>query len=69
MIKAHYEHALNNTSIEVIKERVFGGTYFSDIYSGVNPIQDGPFQGLSRMGGGGSNGFPPPPPLPKICHK
>ena len=51
MIKAHYEHALNNTSIEVIKERVFGGTYFSDTYSGVNPIQDGPFQGLSRMGG------------------
>ena len=26
----------NKTSVEVIKERVFGGTYFRDIYSGVN---------------------------------
>ena len=26
----------SKTSVEVIKERVFGGTYFRDIYSGVN---------------------------------
>ena len=26
----------NKTPIEVIKEGVFGGTYFRDIYSGVN---------------------------------
>ena len=26
----------NKTSVEVIKKRVFGGTYFRDIYSGVN---------------------------------
>ena len=26
----------NKTSVEVIKERVFGGTYFRDISSGVN---------------------------------
>ena len=66
MIKAHYEHALNNTSIEVIKERVFGGTYFSDIYSGVNPIQDGPFQGLSRMGG--AQTAPPPHSLKSVTN-
>ena len=26
----------NNTSIEVIREGAFGGTYFRDIYSGIN---------------------------------
>ena len=26
----------NKTSVEVIKEGAFGGTYFRDIYSGVN---------------------------------
>ena len=26
----------NKTSVEVIKEGTFGGTYFRDIYSGVN---------------------------------
>ena len=26
----------NKTSIEVIKEGTFGGTYFRDIYSGIN---------------------------------
>ena len=26
----------NKTSIEVIRERAFGGTYFRDIYSDVN---------------------------------
>ena len=26
----------NKTPIEVIKERAFGGTYFRDIYSGIN---------------------------------
>ena len=26
----------NKTAIEVIKERAFGGTYFRDIYSGIN---------------------------------
>ena len=26
----------NKTPIEVIKEGVFGGTYFRDIYSGIN---------------------------------
>ena len=26
----------NKTPIEVTRERVFGGTYFQDIYSGVN---------------------------------
>ena len=28
-----------------------------------NPVQDGPFQGCSRMGGGGQKR-----PQPKICH-
>ena len=28
----------NKTPVEVIKEGAFGGTYFSDIYSGVNVI-------------------------------
>ena len=27
---------VNETPVEVIKERAFGGTYFRDIYSGVN---------------------------------
>ena len=26
----------NKTLVEIIKERAFGGTYFRDIYSGVN---------------------------------
>ena len=26
----------NKTPIEIIKERVFGGTYFRDIYSSIN---------------------------------
>ena len=26
----------NKTLVEVIKEREFGGTYFRDIYSGIN---------------------------------
>ena len=26
----------NKTAIETIKESAFGGTYFSDIYSGIN---------------------------------
>ena len=26
----------NKTPVEVITERAFGGTYFSDIYSGIN---------------------------------
>ena len=26
----------NKTPIEIIKERAFGGTYFKDIYSGIN---------------------------------
>ena len=28
----------NKTSIEIIKEGSFGGTYFRDIYSGINGI-------------------------------
>ena len=28
--------SLNKTPIEIIKERAFGGTYFRDIYSGIN---------------------------------
>ena len=27
---------VNKTPVEVIRERAFGGTYFRDIYSGVN---------------------------------
>ena len=27
---------VNKTTIEIIKEGAFGGTYFRDIYSGVN---------------------------------
>ena len=26
----------NKTTVEVIKERAFGGTYFGDIYSSIN---------------------------------
>ena len=26
----------NKTSVDIIRERAFGGTYFRDIYSGVN---------------------------------
>ena len=29
----------NKTPVEIIKESVFGGTYFRDIYSGVNRKQ------------------------------
>ena len=38
MIKVHYQYGLcpNKTPIEVIEEGAFGGTYFRDIYSGVN---------------------------------
>ena len=28
----------NKTPVEIIKESLFGGTYFRDIYSGVNGI-------------------------------
>ena len=28
--------SLNKTPIEIIKEGAFGGTYFRDIYSGIN---------------------------------
>ena len=28
--------SLNKTTIEVIREGAFGGTYFRDIYSGIN---------------------------------
>ena len=30
------EFGVNKTPIEVIKEDAFGGTYFRDIYSGIN---------------------------------
>ena len=30
------EFSANKTHAEVIKEGAFGGTYFSDIYSGIN---------------------------------
>ena len=30
------DFGVNKTSVEVIKEGAFGGTYFRDIYSGVN---------------------------------
>ena len=38
MIKVFYKQILgaNTPPIEVIKEGPFGGTYFRDIYSGVN---------------------------------
>ena len=38
MIGAHYnmDFCANKTLVEVIKESGFGGTYFTDIYSGVN---------------------------------
>ena len=37
MMKEHYEYSgTNKTAIEVIKEETFGGTYFRDIYSGIN---------------------------------
>ena len=38
MIGAHYnmDFCANKTLVEVIKESGFGGTYFRDIYSGVN---------------------------------
>ena len=32
----HIDFGANKTSVEVIKEGAFGGTYFRDIYSGVN---------------------------------
>ena len=30
------DFSLNKTPIEIIKESAFGGTYFRDIYSGIN---------------------------------
>ena len=36
----------------------------SNLY--INPIQDGPFRGGSRIGGGGGGQKDP---LPKICYK
>ena len=30
------EFGLNKPTVQVIKEKTFGGTYFRDIYSGVN---------------------------------
>ena len=30
------DFGVNKTSVEIIKEGTFGGTYFRDIYSGVN---------------------------------
>ena len=30
------EFGANKTSVEIIKKEAFGGTYFTDIYSGVN---------------------------------
>ena len=38
MIGAYYKmnFCANKTLVEVIKESAFGGTYFRDIYSGVN---------------------------------
>ena len=33
------DFSANKTPVEVIKERPFGGTYFRDIYSGVNSKQ------------------------------
>ena len=32
----HIDFGANKTSVEVIKEGAFRGTYFRDIYSGVN---------------------------------
>ena len=37
--------------------------HFFQTYALFNPIQDGPFQGFSRI-----RGEPTRPPLPKICH-
>ena len=37
MMKERYEYfGTNKTAIEVIKEETFGGTYFRDIYAGIN---------------------------------
>ena len=30
------DFSINKTPVEIIKEGAFGGTYFKDIYSGVN---------------------------------
>ena len=30
------DFGINKTAVEIIKEGAFGGTYFRDIYSGVN---------------------------------
>ena len=30
------DFGINKTTVEIIKEGAFGGTYFRDIYSGVN---------------------------------
>ena len=35
-VSCKMEFCVNKTPIEVIKEGVFGGTYFRDIYSGIN---------------------------------
>ena len=38
MIEKYCKHEFspNKTSVEIIKEGAFGGTYFRDIYSGIN---------------------------------
>ena len=36
MIKKYWKYESNKTLIEVIREGAFGGTYFRDIYSGIN---------------------------------
>ena len=39
MIEAYYEHGIK-TSIEVIKEGAFGGTYFRDKYRWIQPLSE-----------------------------
>ena len=46
-----------------INELFFQNLYSASNTTGVNPIQDGPFRGCSRMEGGAQKGL-----LPKICH-
>ena len=41
MIKVHYEYGFSykKTPTEAIKKEAFGGTYFRDVYSGINGKQ------------------------------
>ena len=39
----------NRTLVEVIKEWAFGGTYFRDIYSGVNSIELMVYKDMERI--------------------